>query len=600
MLFDQQRKRIGVLQLLNGKYLFEWVLFGSLFIYLVIRAIHIPPLHDEVATFFHYVETGDIWSDTAMLDANNHLLNSYLSRFMYLLFGEQFFFLRIPNLIAFLFYFWSIVYILKGLNHRFNYLISLIALNTIPFILEYFALSRGYGLGLAFFVMCIALLFRWVKTTRSVTLYLCLFTGWLSVFSNLIFINSFIILVFLVIVLVLTQLPLNTKQFVLQLSSLVFISILTYPLIEFGLKLKDSGAMYYGSLDGFWQVTGTSLSNFVFFSKSPIIKWGTLTVLIVILIHNLTLLIRLKWTTYLLKNSTFLFILLIGNIMLTFGLAKILNVNYPEDRAGIYFVLLFFISTIYTLDSLNWKFGGVPFLFFPIAFLYTLNFSKTKVTPDQLLSPAFYKEIRAQLKPSSTVQIYPTQSLAWAYYERQQEHKIFGLALRDPSPVHDVVVTRSPFYTADDRFIKQTKDSLTKDYILIQNEELKRLKSKEKEVQIPWNANTFNEITHFHVSNSLYHQNLLFRYQGSIEIDSIYNAVSIVFEALNSRGEEVLSTEFPLRWYFGAKNLTFDFEINHPISCIDNQIQSIKAYISNPYKRAFTINHSKMTVYELN
>ena len=218
---------------ITAEHIYEWGLFYLLFFYLVLRAAYVPPLHDEVATFFHYVEVGDIWSDTAVLDANNHLLNSYLSRFTYLLFGENFFFLRLPNILAFFIYFWSVVHLLKGLNHRFNYLIALVALNTIPFIFEYFALTRGYGLGLAFFTLSIALLFRWIKNQQSGVLFFSLIAGWLSVFSNLIFINSFVLLIFAVLVFfIVHRVNFTLKRYAFQFGSIVLVGTLTYPLIK--------------------------------------------------------------------------------------------------------------------------------------------------------------------------------------------------------------------------------------------------------------------------------------------------------------------------------------------------------------------------------
>jgi hypothetical protein len=58
------------------------ILVGAFFIFLMsyflLRAWFVTPMHDEVATFYHYIETGEIWGDQALKDANNHLLNSWL------------------------------------------------------------------------------------------------------------------------------------------------------------------------------------------------------------------------------------------------------------------------------------------------------------------------------------------------------------------------------------------------------------------------------------------------------------------------------------------------------------------------------------------
>ncbi|MGM0477647.1 MAG: ArnT family glycosyltransferase [Bacteroidota bacterium] len=583
-------------------HIFEWALFCLLFFYLILRAIYVPPLHDEVATFFHYIETGDIWSDTAVLDANNHLLNSYLSRIMYLLFGENFFFLRLPNVFAFFIYFWSIVNILKGLNHRFNYFVALVALNTIPFVLEYFAMTRGYGLGMAFFTLSIALLIHWLKTQKTRVLFFCLLAGWFSVFSNLIFINSFVLLVVAVIAFIIIDRSTTTlKNAVFQVGSLLLVGVLTVPLIDFGLKLKNSGALYYGSLDGLWEVTGASLSQLVLFTANAFVKWGVIIALLVMVTEAAVRYFELKWRDFLHNYFTIVLFFLVGNIIMTWSLATFLAVNYPEDRAGIYFVLLFLIAAIYAIDKIKWKYSGIPFLFFPITLLYVINISQTVVTPDQLLRPDFYSEIRSHAADSGSVQIYPTQHLAWAYYERSQDSKIVVFNQREPSPVHDVVVTRKPFYNPEihTEFEAVFKDSLTKNYSLLQKEALKRKKIFEKTFSFPWHANEFSEIISFEPNDSLSADSYLFNLKGEIEIDSIYNNISIIFAGSNEKGEQVSYSYFPLRWYFGARNLVFDFEMNHPISFGKNDIHALKIYLWNPRQRSFTMSNNRLEVFEL-
>lgn len=587
---------------ITAEHIYEWGLFYLLFFYLVLRAAYVPPLHDEVATFFHYIEVGDIWSDTAVLDANNHLLNSYLSRFSYLLFGENFFFLRLPNILAFFIYFWSVVHLLKGLNHRLNYLIALVALNTVPFVFEYFALTRGYGLGLAFFTLSIALLFRWVKTQNSGVLFFCLMAGWLSVFANLIFINSFVLLVFsIAIFFFVHRSNFTLKKYTFQIGSILFAGLLTYPLVQFGLKLKNSGALYYGSLDGFWEVTGKSLSSLVFFTDSPVMKWIVIAALLIILTETVVRLLEIKWWDFLHKHSTIIVYFLFGNLVITWILAKVFEVNYPEDRAGIYYVVLFLIAAIYTIDKIKWKYSGVPFLFFPITFLYVMNFSKTVVTPDQILSRDFYKEIRTHVNPSSSVQMYTTQHLAWAYYERSQANKIFVLNQREPSTVHDVAVTRKPFYNPEIHTTLKSVyiDSLTKDHILIQKDQLEREKISETEVSIPWNADEFSEILNFSPKNNTGNEVFNFKVKGKMEIDSIYNNLTIVFAGENKEGEQVHYSSFPLRWYFGARNLVFNFEINHPVSFADGDLHSLKVYIWNPQNSSFNVSDSKLAIFRL-
>jgi hypothetical protein len=74
---------------------------SAVFLYVVLRAVHVPTFHDEAATFFHYVVTGEFLPSVALWDANNHLLNSALGGLAYRLFGPEPLFIRLPNVLAF-------------------------------------------------------------------------------------------------------------------------------------------------------------------------------------------------------------------------------------------------------------------------------------------------------------------------------------------------------------------------------------------------------------------------------------------------------------------------------------------------------------------
>ncbi|HNS46120.1 MAG TPA: hypothetical protein PKH94_02665, partial [Bacteroidales bacterium] len=57
-----------------------FVAFGLLlWIYVWLRAIQVPLIYDEIATFFHYIHSSSFLPFRSHLDANNHLLNSALT-----------------------------------------------------------------------------------------------------------------------------------------------------------------------------------------------------------------------------------------------------------------------------------------------------------------------------------------------------------------------------------------------------------------------------------------------------------------------------------------------------------------------------------------
>ena len=88
--------------------LFAIVLFAGLFVYLLLRAIFNEPLQDELITYSYYVQSGRPHNSDIGVDGNNHLLNTYLCNLVHLLSGDHFFWMRLPNLLSFGLFFYSV------------------------------------------------------------------------------------------------------------------------------------------------------------------------------------------------------------------------------------------------------------------------------------------------------------------------------------------------------------------------------------------------------------------------------------------------------------------------------------------------------------
>jgi hypothetical protein len=139
------------------------------FAYAVLRAVRVGLTYDEAAAFFRYIAT-DVPSvfNTGALSvfsfevATNHFLNTVLTKVCCLLAGDSEFVLRIPSLIGFavyLFFSWSI---LRRFTRPAVALPMLALLNLNPYLLDFFALSRGYSLGLGFLMGAVFFLIRLV------------------------------------------------------------------------------------------------------------------------------------------------------------------------------------------------------------------------------------------------------------------------------------------------------------------------------------------------------------------------------------------------------------------------------------------------------
>jgi hypothetical protein len=121
---------------------------ASFFLYEVARALRVALTYDEATTYFTYVR-GGLLSIFNFDSANNHFLNSFLSKVFSFVGGNSPFVLRLPNLLGYALFLAFSYLILRKFGGRTFALAGLLALNLNAYLLDFFSLSRGYGLSLA-------------------------------------------------------------------------------------------------------------------------------------------------------------------------------------------------------------------------------------------------------------------------------------------------------------------------------------------------------------------------------------------------------------------------------------------------------------------
>jgi hypothetical protein len=121
----------------------------------VYRAATYPFTHDESLSYaiFH----GEpLW----LITANHHVLNTWLMRASSLVLGDSAFALRLPNVTAHAVYLVAVVFLVSRLRSRFLQVCAFVLLALNLFVLDFFALARGYGLGLAGLAVSLELMMR--------------------------------------------------------------------------------------------------------------------------------------------------------------------------------------------------------------------------------------------------------------------------------------------------------------------------------------------------------------------------------------------------------------------------------------------------------
>lgn len=391
-----------------------------LLIYLVLRAIYTPVLHDEIATFFYFIQTNDFLPPNAHWDANNHLLNSFLGNLSFQLFGDAHWALRLPNVLLFPIYVlftWKILSILKNIGLKWAVFLAIIFTG---YIFEYFALCRGYGMSLGFLMAGIYFIISAHENNKKWPLFLAVILLFLAVSANLTLVYIYLMLVLFALIAIWHMPAKKLIHKVIMCASLgLFSFMLLSPLLYFSFELKSRGALYYGG-NGFIEFTVKPLLKLILNSDSYLmiiivfLLFGGLVLnFLFTIIHNF----RSKRF-----DATLIFvILLLGSISAIFLTHYLLGVNYPEDRTAMYLVPLFMLALAFSLDKWNKKLVAIialPLLFFPFKFVGELGVDQALFAIEERNVQEYFDYIEEASQNQThkpTVGGYATQSFCWYY-----------------------------------------------------------------------------------------------------------------------------------------------------------------------------------------
>ena len=123
----------------NQRYVISTLIFIGFSTFIFYKAFITEITVDEAYSFLNYSYVENVLNIGI---ANNHLLNSYLVT-LFQNFGYSEIFLRLPNVI------FGWIYIALVINVSLkskNYLLSLFLLILNPYVIDFFSISRGYGI----------------------------------------------------------------------------------------------------------------------------------------------------------------------------------------------------------------------------------------------------------------------------------------------------------------------------------------------------------------------------------------------------------------------------------------------------------------------
>src|SRR5688572_18461950 len=140
----------------ESKNIIRWIYWPGcllLLVYLCLRSMLVPLAHDEVATFYFYIQPGSFMPFSSHVDANGHFLTSALGWACFELFGSSPLSLRIPSLLAFVLLCYAcrrFLDLFDGWTARLLFCASFLLAGNF---LAYFSICRGYGISMACLLM---------------------------------------------------------------------------------------------------------------------------------------------------------------------------------------------------------------------------------------------------------------------------------------------------------------------------------------------------------------------------------------------------------------------------------------------------------------
>ena len=585
----------------------------SLFVFsvVVLRSYLVPFNHDETATFFFFIQSGKYMPFYSAVDANNHVLNSFLGNICFHAFGSSPFSLRIPNLIGLIVLIFATYKISKHLN-KFGSKALLTAGLLLSFHwLTFFSACRGYGLSLAMLIMGVAFMLEYIGNTENKNRFIFSFLFFqLAISANLILI---IVVLLLSSIIFLIQI-FNKKLFnpvIIAVWLLHFAAI--YYWLSFSFFLQDNGALYYGEGDNYWEVTFVSLIQLLVGNYTVFVKW---TVLLIIAVTTGLFLYLNKKNLFKVRQQltrpdfSVLFFIILTLLVLGFYLMnKLFGINFPEDRTGLFFYVFFILFLSFTIDKCTVKINTVISCLcsalFVIHFMYNLNFRKHSLNVYETIPEHFYTTLlneQSKVEERITIGGHRVRELFYGFINYRQG------AILNPADPTEVMQMNCDYYIAtkpEEKYFKEYYDIIDTEpdwgFVLLKRKE-KIIKNKVLEINnisIINNENEFIEI-YGHNDTTFTNTKPLIA-QVNFDIQTISKPVNtwLVFQINDSLDQSVYFKRFPLQWIGdnlnGKKNLSYSLISGN----LPNKSKKIACFLWNIDKQPLSIKVNSFKIYQI-
>jgi hypothetical protein len=252
--------------------------------YVGVRAWALSFTHDESLSYLRSIQAP---LSSALLsrgtDANNHPLNTVAMRLGDVVFGPSELALRWASLVAFVVYVVALVVLLRRVERCSLRALGLVLAVANPYILDFFSLARGYGLGLALVAASALFTLDFVERPAAGRALGAAGCAASAAFANFSAVTYF--LAVLVVIVLSLCVPARTSArgparariaAAVTLPTVGVVLLVGRPL----LRLRSEGALYFGGDDGFWRDTVYSLSSSTLYGRGGDVLAVSLVVLV--------------------------------------------------------------------------------------------------------------------------------------------------------------------------------------------------------------------------------------------------------------------------------------------------------------------------------
>lgn len=597
---------------LNKEETLYFFLSSLLFIYLLIRAIYVPFTHDEASTFFRFVQTHSLAPEFSREALNNHFVNTILTYLSYLLFGSSKIALRLPNILIALVYFvfvYKIAQFLINNIYRWGFIIIMLFTH---FFVEFFAVSRGYGMSMAFFMAAFYYLIKAIKTNKLKNhIYVSLFSL-LMVAANINMVVPSIAIVLLQVLQISFQRKYIHSKQKWMIPLFLFISFVTISAAFLYLnKLKEYDAFYLVSENaGFFNSTVVTLLSMLTGAYNIIgfvVVIVLSTLLIIIAIRQL---FSLKLKFLISVNSAFLFVLLLS-VTGIFLVVLLFDVNFPEDRVAMYLFPLFIGSLFFVFDSVKSRKNRflylifIPLLFFPIHFVSSINVSYVNGYKTEAIPERYYHIISKAHQNSQipTIGGSNMRQFAWTYINYLHggnENSIDWVGYPDTVSSFQILETkRYPYHlNAYDSIDYAPYSGLT---LYKRKHPISKRKVKEVSITKPRSivGNEYYNLLEIDV-DTVAKSNYYFDFNLSVVAAEVPFTGWLIIQVVNNKHNTLVYKFIPFNWLKkGSPDTICNFHQSLFLESLPDDAQTIKIYIWNKDKKTYTLYSARAEMFEL-